>query len=71
MNRRIGETVTRRPNEFLSRAKRALECGGLTPLFAARSQEVQINRKVRDREDALASTRDACATRKFRFNTLP
>jgi hypothetical protein len=68
MNRRVGETETRRPNEFLSRAKRALECGGSTPLFVAGSQALEIKRKIRDREDALASTRDACATQNFRCN---
>jgi len=57
MNRRFGETETRRPNEFLSRAKRALECGGSTPLFIARSQAVEIEKKVRNRDEALASMR--------------
>ena len=61
MNRRIGERETRRLNEFLSCAKRALECGGSTPLFVARSRGVEIKTKVRDREAALANTRAACA----------
>jgi len=68
MTRGFGETETRRPNEFLSRAKRALECGGSTPLFVAGSQAVEIKRKVGDRKDALASTRHACATQNFRCN---
>jgi hypothetical protein len=68
MNRRIGETETRRPNEFLSSAKRALECSGMTPLFVTRSARAKIKRKVRDREDALASTREACVTQSFRCN---
>jgi len=68
MNRRFGETETRRPNEFLSRAKRALQCGGSTPLFVTQSQAVEIKRKVRDREDALASARYAGATKNFRCN---
>jgi hypothetical protein len=41
------------------RATRALECGGLTPLFVTHRAGVEIKRKVLDREDALASTRDA------------
>jgi hypothetical protein len=68
MKRRVGETETRRPNESLSRAKRALECGGSTPLFVAGSQALEIKRKIRDREGALASTRNACATQNFRCN---
>jgi hypothetical protein len=52
MTRRLGESAMWRRSELLSRAKRALEYGGLTPLFVAR-----------DREDALASARNACATR--------
>jgi hypothetical protein len=58
MNRRLGETEMRRLNEFLSRAKRALEWGGSTPLFVARSQALEIKTNIRDREDA-------CATQKF------
>lgn len=69
MNRRVGETETQRPKEFLSRAKRALECGGSRPLFVAGNQALEIKRRVRDREDALASTRDACATQNFRCNS--
>ena len=61
MNRRIGETETRRSNEFLSRAKRPLERGGSTPLFVARSQALEIKREIRNREDA-------CAIQNFRCN---
>jgi hypothetical protein len=57
-----------RRSEFVSPAKRALECGGSTPLFVFRNQKVQNKREVRDREDALASTRDACATQKQECN---
>jgi hypothetical protein len=78
MTRRNGERAIVRRRKFLSRAKRALECGGpprdgfaaanLTPLFVVQRHEVEIKRKVRGREDALASTRDACATQSLRFN---
>ena len=68
MTRRIGELATGRGSDFLSRAKRALECGGLTPLFVARGEHTEIKMKVRDREDALASTRDACAPLNLRCN---
>ena len=61
MTRRFGDTEIRRLNEFLPRAKRALECGGSTPLFVASSQGLEIKTKVRDREAALANTRAACA----------
>ncbi len=63
MTRRLGESAMWRRSECLSRAKRALECGGVTPLFVARNEQTEIKMKVRDREDALASTRDACAPR--------
>jgi hypothetical protein len=68
MIRRIGESAMWRRSGFLSRAKRALECRGLTPLFVARGEHTEIKMKVRDREDALASTRDACAARNLRCN---
>ena len=68
MNRRIGESAARRRYEFVSSAKRALECGESTPLFVARGEHAEIKRKVCDREDALANTRDACATRNVRCN---
>ena len=35
MTRRLGESAMWRRSELLSRAKRALEYGGLTPLFVA------------------------------------
>jgi hypothetical protein len=57
-----------RRSELLSRAKRALECGGLTPLCVAGGKQTESKRKVRDREDALASKRDARAPRNFRCN---
>jgi hypothetical protein len=57
MTGRIGEMATLRRWKFVSRAKRALECGGLTPLFVTRSEHAKIKRRVRDREDALANTR--------------
>jgi hypothetical protein len=68
MTWRIGDAAMRRRSELPSRAKRALECGGLTPLFVARTEHTEIKRKVRDREDALASTRDASAPRNPRCN---
>jgi len=42
MTRRIGESATGRRSEFVSRAKRALECGGLTPLSVARGEHTEI-----------------------------
>ena len=68
MTPRIGESAMWPRSELLTRAKRALECGGLTPLFVTHRAGVEIKRKVRDREDALASTRDAFAPRNLRCN---
>jgi len=40
----------------------------LLPLDATLKEEREIKTKVRDREDALASTPDACAAQNFRCN---
>jgi len=78
MIRQHGESTTQRGSELFLRATCALACSGppkdgfavanSTPLFVGQSQEVANKRKVRDREDALASTRDACAPQNLRCN---